>query len=304
MKIRLGTRGSALATTQAGWVRRRLEALHPGLEVELVIITTSGDRFSMQRPFSDSIPGHGKALFVKEIEEALLKGAIDAAVHSAKDLPAALLDVFVVGAYPAREDPSDAWVARPGGPAFMALPAGARVASASLRRRVQLQRLRGDLEVVAIRGNIDTRLRKLEEGFCDGLILAAAGLLRLGKKDRISGLFDAAQIVPAPGQGALALEIRADRTELRGIVGALDDPDTRAAVECEREFLKRMGGSCELPLGALAQPDGDWMRLSVFWSELSGKNPVRLSGRGRRRAAAELAKDLSERVRQAAGMGQ
>lgn len=286
MKLKLGTRGSALATTQSGWFADRLMERHPGLEVDLVIIKTSGDRFSAEiNEGKRAEPGAGaetesseapnvKAMFVKEIETALLDGTVDLAVHSSKDLPAELPDGLSIAAFPKREDPRDAFIGRSSGSGVEDLPQGAVVATASLRRQLQLKAVRPDLKFVPIRGNVDTRLRKLREGEAEGLLLAEAGLKRLGlgtvKRRRLS----ADLVVPAPGQGALAVETR-DSGEARDLVAALDDPTTRLEVELERALLERVGGGCATPLGVLARADDESVKVWAFWSDAAGKHPIR-----------------------------
>ncbi len=294
MKLKLGTRGSALALVQASWVETRLRELNPGLEVERVVITTSGDRFSQQGGQGGAFD---KGLFVKEIEEALLDGRVDLGVHSSKDLPAELPEALHIGAFPERESPRDVLIARGGG-GLSGLPQGARIGSASLRRQVQLRMLRPDLVPVELRGNVDTRLRKLAAGECDALVLAEAGLKRLGKS--VDG--EVIDIVAAPGQGALALECRKDDAATNALLAPLDDRKTRVEVEAERAFLQAMGGSCRMPLGALGELDGNWLRLSVFWSDMEGRRPVKLTARTKTEPAkiAEAVSRLVENIKQAA----
>ena len=236
-----------------------------------------------------------KALFVKEIEEALLKGTVDLAVHSAKDLPAELPPGLTVAAYPEREDTGDLLIARV---PLKELAAQARIATSSLRRQIQIRMLRPDLQTVAVRGNVDTRLRKLVAGEFEGLVLAAAGLHRLARKEQGERL----DMVPAPGQGALAIEARADGVGTLKILGGLDDRKCRTEVEAERRFLRAIGGGCRTPLGALAEMEGHWIRLTVFWSDEGGKRPVRLSARSKAAPAAlqETVDQLADRVRQLA----
>jgi hydroxymethylbilane synthase len=277
-----------LARAQAEWVRQRLERAHPDLRGELVIIKTSGDRIR-------DVPLHqlgGKGLFVKELENALLDGSIDCAVHSLKDLPGELAAGLVIAAVPEREAPHDVAVTRqPGG--LAALPAGARVGTSSPRRAALLQALHPGLEVVNLRGNVDTRLAKLERGEVDGLILAAAGLRRLGLSHRHAELCDLASFVPAIGQGALALEARAG--SLADRLRAIEHPPSRRAVDAERAFLIAVNGTCVTPLaahadvvegrlhlrGLIAHPDGRIVRGEVAGLASDG---VRVGG--------ELAKRL------------
>ena len=236
--IRVGTRGSALALAQATWVGERL-----GSGYELVTINAAG-------PVSD------KSRWVSELERALLADEIDVAVHSAKDVPAELADGLSLVAIPAREDPRDAIC---GAPSLAALPAGARVGTSSLRRAAQVRAARSDLTVVEVRGNVDTRLSKLAAGECDALVLAVAGLERLGRSDAIDGVLD--EFVPAAGQGALALEARAGWTAAEG----LRDPDATACVLAERELTRALGASCNTPVGAHARVvDGGELELSAW----------------------------------------
>ena len=236
--IRVGTRGSALALAQATWVGERL-----GTGYELVTINAAG-------------PASDKSRWVSELERALLADEIDVAVHSAKDVPAELADGLSLVAIPAREDPRDAIC---GAPSLAALPAGARVGTSSLRRAAQVRAARSDLTVVEVRGNVDTRLSKLAAGECDALVLAVAGLERLGRSDAIDGVLD--EFVPAAGQGALALEARAGWTAAEG----LRDPDATACVLAERELTRALGASCNTPVGAHARVvDGGELELSAW----------------------------------------
>lgn len=283
MKLKMGTRGSALALAQSGWAARELERLNPGLRVETVVIKTSGDLFGTVPPKeAQALTGSTKGLFVKEIEEALSAGSVDFAVHSAKDMPAQLMPGLAVAAYPVREDPRDVFIGRDG-LRWADIPAGARVATSSLRRKYQLLRHAPKTEVVPLRGNVDTRIRKLASGACDGLVLAAAGLRRLGRSDVKAEVIDFEHMLPAPGQGALALEVK-DGSAAEGLVRRLDDAATRRAVELERAFLAAVGGGCSTPLAALARPSGSGLDLSVFWAREDGSGAVRLS---------EVCRDLS-----------
>ena len=274
----MGTRGSALALAQSGWVARQLKERHKGLEVETVVIKTSGDRFPTLPPREARVLAQTtKGLFIKELEEALLSGSVDFAVHSSKDLPASLAAGLRVAAYPEREDPCDAFIGR-AGLTWSALAAGARVGTSSLRRKVQLLAAKPGLEIAPMRGNVDTRLRKLREGACDALVLAYAGLKRLGRSDIEHELIPAEVVVPCPGQGALAVECRSDRPQLASLFAALDCARTRLEVEFERSFLAAAGGGCSTPLGALARAEGGGVRWSAFWSDPEGRFPLRLSG--------------------------
>lgn len=289
MKLRYGTRGSALALAQSGLFAEELRRLRPGLEIERVVIQTSGDRFSLARPqaLPGEEPANVKAMFVKELEEALLCGAIDFAVHSSKDLPGELPPGLLVAAFPHRADPRDVYIGTPRAPRWQDVAAGSglRVATAALRRQMQLRLAAPRTEFVAMRGNVDTRLRKLEEGAADGLVLAKAGLERLGRGGVAHEVLPESLVVPAPGQGALAVEASADRKDVCEILAAADDPATRLEVECERLFLRLMGGGCRTPLGALARSRADGIDFQWFWSDLEGKDP--------RRDAFSCARDLA-----------
>lgn len=267
----MGTRGSALALAQSGQVASLLKQKTPGLEVETVVIKTSGDLFATQPPKEIGTKG----LFVKEIEEALSRGEIDFAVHSAKDMPARLAEGLIVAAYPRREDPRDVFIGREG-LSWSGLKEGHCVATSSLRRKVQLLAAKPGAAVVPLRGNVDTRLRKLKEGEFDGLMLALAGLRRLGRQGVVHEPISVDEVVPAPAQGALALECRADREDVARLLGVVDDAPTRLEVELERGILERLGGGCQTPLGVLARASGETARVSVFWSREDGSGAVRL----------------------------
>ncbi|MBI4050898.1 MAG: hydroxymethylbilane synthase [Elusimicrobia bacterium] len=288
-RLRLGTRGSKLALVQSEWVRSRILERFPKMEVELNVIKTSGDQDSSQLI--------SKALFVKEIEEALLRGEVEAGVHSAKDLPAELPSGLEIAAFPPRESPWDVLLMPKGKRTIQDLAVGTLVGTASLRREIQLKALRSDFRFAPIRGNVDTRLKKLESGEFGALVLAEAGLKRLGLRDRVNAV-SCREVVPAPGQGALALEVRSDRMEVCEIIASLDHAPTRMQVEAERVFLKRVGGSCRLPLGALVEPKGSGVKISVFWSDLEGKYPVYLTenAEAKPEAIASVIRKLAERV--------
>ncbi|MBI5281007.1 MAG: hydroxymethylbilane synthase [Candidatus Solibacter usitatus] len=251
MKLTIGSRGSQLALWQARWVAARLAEL--GVETELLIIKTTGDKIT-DVPLAKV---GSKGLFTKEIEDALLDGRIDLAVHSLKDLPTVLPAGLMVAAFPERETPLDALI----GHSLATLPQAAKVGTSSLRRAAQLKRLRPDLSIESVRGNLDTRLRKLDEGQFDAIMLAGAGLRRLGWASRIAELLPADLMCPAVGQGALAIETRDDAGQASQICSRLDHPPTRAAVTAERAVLASLGGGCQVPIGAYATVDGDLLRL-------------------------------------------
>jgi hydroxymethylbilane synthase len=254
MKVRIGTRASALALAQAESVAAPLRAL--GASAELIPVRTSGDRLA-QASLAEI---GGKGLFVREIEEALLRHVVDVAVHSLKDMPAALPPGLVLAAYPPREDPADVLVSRAGGD-LATLPAGARVGTSSLRRRQLLAARRPDLRILPIRGNVDTRLRKLEEGQYDALVMAAAGLRRLGLAPVHAVTLPLDEFPPAVGQGILGLEARAEDAALLEMLARLDDPTARAEALAERAFLRRLGADCHTAVAAIARRDGSRLTL-------------------------------------------
>ena len=258
MTIVIGTRGSKLALWQAGWVRDQLTAR--GHEVEIKVIKTAGDKLP-----NESLTQSGtKGLFIKEIEEALAAKEIDLAVHSLKDLPTEQPPGLRVAAVPSRADPRDVLISS-GAKPLSALPSGSRVGTGSLRRQSQLRALRGDLEAVPVRGNVDTRLKKLERGEYDALILAAAGLGRLGLSERATQYFAVDEMCPAVGQGALAIETRAGDERIVEAVMPLDDARAREAVRAERALLRCLGGGCQAPIAAHASRAGSHGTVFVPW---------------------------------------
>lgn len=289
--LRMGTRGSPLALAQSREVAAGLEGAHPGLRVQLTVIRTSGDRIL---DVSLAKVG-GKGLFVKEIEEALLAGEIELAVHSMKDLPTLLPRGLVLGAITAREEGGDVLVAREAR-SLDDLPPGARVGTSSLRRQAQLLHRRPDLHVVPLRGNLDTRLRKLGEGNLDGVVVAAAGLKRLGIKPETAIPLPLEDSLPAPGQGALGLEIRGDDRATAPLVAVLEDGPTRIAVTAERAFLQRLGGSCNVPIAAYGTVRGELLTLAGLVARPDGKALVRDEVTGAALEAEFLGTALAERL--------
>lgn len=279
--LKIGTRGSALALWQARHVAAALAALPGAPPTELAVIKTAGDR-QTELPLWQV---EGKSFFTREIEEALLAGRIDLAVHSLKDLATADPPGLALAAILARDDPRDVLIARPGIRTLDDLPPGARVGTSSLRRRALLARLRGDLELLDLRGNVPTRIERLDEGRYDAIVLAAAGLKRLGLEGRISGFLEPEQLLPAPGQGALAVQVRVDDEATRHWVERLDDAAARATTTAERAFLARLEGGCQVPVGALAELDGSRLRLAGVVCALDGTRAVE----GRRDGAASEA---------------
>ncbi len=263
MKLRIGSRGSQLALWQANHIAELLRV--QGHRIEIEIIKTTGDRLQ-EVTFAEV---GSKGMFTKEIEEALATSRIDLAVHSLKDLPTDLPQSFVLAAVPPRADPRDVLVSVKYS-SLAELPRRARVGTSSSRRRAQLKALRSDIEVVEFRGNVDTRLRKLEEGQVDAILLAAAGLDRLGKTDWVRERLDPQDFCPAPGQGALAIEIRKGDVETLAAVAFLDHADTRFAVTAERAALAALGGGCQVPIGIHCRPSFAKNASSAAWVEIFG----------------------------------
>lgn len=288
----LGSRASPLALRQAEMVKDRLIQMHPGITLVIHRITTTGDRIR-DAPLAQM---GGKGLFVKEIEEALLSGEIDLAVHSLKDMPAELPPGVTIAAVTEREDPRDALIIREGTGTLLTLPSGARVGTSSLRRMVQLKALRPDLEVLPLRGNVDTRLRKLDGGQYDAIVLAAAGLRRLGLAHRITEWISPDLVLPAIGQGALAVETRADDRDTLALVGGVNHAPTEAAVTAERAFLRRFGGSCQIPLAAHAEILGNELRLRGLIASLDGRRVLKDQVAGSVFDAEDLGRQLAQRL--------
>lgn len=287
--MRLGTRGSALALAQSGAVRDRLRAL--GAEVEMVTIRTEGDRRVDQRLADVG----GKGLFVKELEDALLDKRVDLAVHSLKDLPADVPAGLTLAAFPAREDPRDVLVTRVAG-GLDALRRDARIGTSSPRRRALLLASRPDLRVEPLRGNVDTRLRKLAEGDWDGIVLAAAGLRRLGAVPAHATPLDPRTFVPAVGQGIIAIEARADDADTLRWLGPLDDADARATAEAERAYLAHLGASCVTPMAAHARVRADRIELDAVVASEDGRQVLRETASGARGDAAKLGRAVADRL--------
>ena len=287
MRVRLGTRGSQLALVQTESVARRLRA--SGHEVEIVRIVTEGD----VRPI-DTVPGEG--IFVAAIANALLRGEIDAAVHSAKDLPLDEESELVIAAYPERADPRDALVTKTGRWSIASLPPAATVGTDSPRRAGFIRAARGDLRISPVHGNVDTRLRRLDAGEVDALVIAAAGLDRLGRGDRIDERIDAVVVPPAPAQGALAVQARCADTDLIQTLAGFDRPEVRLAVEAERIVLSATGGTCRAPVGALASLDGEILNLLVGGVNSDGSDLQVESFTGPRSGARALAEAAGRRL--------
>jgi hydroxymethylbilane synthase len=276
--LRIGSRGSQLALWQANHISALLRAR--GHEVEIEIIHTTGDKITdVPLAMVGTKGGLGKGIFTKEIEEALAAGRVDLAVHSLKDLPTELPPGFEIAAIPERQDPRDAFCSRHYSE-IKDLPKNARVGTSSLRRQAQLKAIRPDLDIHPLRGNVDTRLRKLEQGEYDAIILASAGLKRLGKTELIKQIIPAEIMCPAAGQGALGIEIRESDAATRQLLAFLNDPAARAATTCERALLKRLGGGCQVPIGAFAQMLNGKLRLESIVAAPDGSKLLRDSRDG------------------------
>jgi hydroxymethylbilane synthase len=295
-KLIIGSRGSKLALWQSEWVKARLCALNPQLTVSIEIIKTSGD---VLKDAPLAVIG-GKGVFTKELEEALLDGRIDLAVHSLKDLPTILPDGLTIAAITEREDTRDALVLRAGfaldSPSLKNLPEGATVGTSSLRRLAQLKHQRPDIIIKDLRGNVDTRLRKLDAGDYDAIILASAGLRRLGLMERISAPISTEEMLPAVGQGALAIETRIDDSLTLKLLAPLDHESTRAACTAERALLRSLGGGCQLPIAAHAVVSEDYLRLEGLVAAPTGIAIIRDALEGRATDAHELGDSLGKRL--------
>jgi len=288
--VKIGTRQSLLALAQSTGIKNQIEAQYPDVTVDLVKLLTKGDKI-LDVPLAKV---GGKGLFVKELEDAMLNHAADIAVHSMKDVPAELPDGLHLGIITKREDPRDAFISTKY-KSLSELPEGAKVGTSSLRRRSQLAVLRPDLVIEDLRGNLDTRLRKLDEGQYDAIILAAAGLNRL-KLDRATSYFDTADMLPAVGQGAVGIELRtADKELLEGLM-FLDHRDTTVAVTAERAFLLRLEGGCQVPIAGFCQVNGDEITMTGLVASMDGKEVIKKSSTGAADQAAAIGKALAEEI--------
>ena len=296
-KLVIGTRSSQLALWQADYVISRLQEKYPELKIEKRLMTTKGDRV-LDAPLAKI---GGKGLFTKELENAMLSGDIDIAVHSLKDMPVVVPEGLIITAITSREDPGDALVS-PEYKTFAALPAGAKVGTSSLRRKAQLLHARPDLDIRDLRGNVNTRLKKLEEERFDGIILAAAGLKRLGFTDRITDILPKSMVLPAVGQGALAIEVREDAKEIREMLDFLDDKETRACTEAERAFLATVEGGCQVPVGVYALPDEEGgLKVEGVIASLDGARLYRDAVQGPAADCMKLGRQLAEKLLDAGG---
>ena len=290
--LRIATRGSALALWQANHIRERLAQLH-GIESELIRIRTSGDKFQGASVAQVSEQAGTKGIFIKELEEALLAGTADLAVHSMKDVPTENPAGLVFPAITKREDVRDCLISRDGAK-LKDLACGARVGTSSLRRQAQLRHHRPDLELLDLRGNVDTRLKKVAAGEFDAIVLATAGMNRLGASDKITQILPPEVMLPAVGQGALGIETRADDHETLRLVAALDDPESHEAVTAERALLRELEGGCQIPLGAWARRENGELRLEACVFSADGKEFVRKDLRGRPEEAEKLGVRLGQ----------
>jgi len=298
--LRIGTRGSPLALVQARTVRARLAAAMQVDEaaIELVIIRTSGDTIQ-DRPLAEV---GGKGLFTKEIEEALLSGRVDLAVHSSKDMPTFSQAGLMLAACLEREDPRDVFISRKA-KSLMTLPQGATLGTASLRRQAIAKRLRTDLNVVPLRGNVETRLRKLDAGEVDATLLALAGLRRLGLTEHATAVMSIDEFLPAVGQGAIGIEARENDTRTRDILARIDHADTSAALACERAFLAVLDGSCKTPIAGHATVTGDTVQFRGLIARPDGKAAHDIAGTGHRKDAAMIGADAGRELKHRSGPG-
>lgn len=295
-KIRIGTRDSKLARLQTDTVMARLKALSDQIEIEIVPVTTKGDRV-LDRPIAEL---GSRGVFVKELEEALLANEVDIVVHSLKDLPTEMPSPLTLAAVLDREDARDVLIARDN-LAFMELPAGSRIATSSRRRAAQLLNLRDDIEFVDIRGNIPTRVRKFDEGYSDAIVLAAAGLNRLELDNRICQHFEVGELTPAAGQAALGVECRSADKDLIAFLKSIEDLGARQEVDCERAYLGKLGGGCSVPVGAYARLMGDKLLITGCIASLDGKELFRQSHSGEPASAEKIGLALAEAMLDAGG---
>ncbi|MBI4396990.1 MAG: hydroxymethylbilane synthase [Elusimicrobia bacterium] len=290
-QLRLGTRGSALALAQSHQVRAHLLSRFPSLEIDVVVIKTTGDKLS-ESPLS-AIPGKG--VFIKEIEEALLEKRVDFAVHSMKDLPTDQPGGLIVGAVPPREDPRDCLISR-SGQTLSGLPKGSVVGTSSLRRQAQVLAAGGQVTVQNIRGNLDTRLRKVKAGEVEAVVVAHAGVKRLGRAGEITEVLSYDVMLPAPGQGCLAIEVRDEDSKTREFISVLDHASSRRAAEAERAFLAALGGGCRVPIAAYARDVGGALVLDGLVISPDGKRKAKGRLSGDFQAAARMGEDLGEKL--------
>ncbi|GJQ24501.1 hydroxymethylbilane synthase [Candidatus Brocadia sapporoensis] len=290
-QIVVGSRGSKLALIQTNWVISELKKLNPGFEFHIEKISTKGDKIT-DTPLSRL---GGVGLFTKELETALIKGKIDLAVHSAKDVPTELHEGLMIGATPKREDPHDVLISN-NNANLDKLPDAARIGTSSLRRRAQLLAFRPDFKILDLRGNLDTRLKKLETDDLDAIVVAHAGLRRMGYTGPISQIIPFDIMLPAVGQGSLCIEIRKDDARINKIVSSLDDLQTRIAIEAERALLAKLQGGCQVPIGAYAQIQENKVFLEAIICTMDGDHAIQDRNNGPSHQAAKLGEDLAERM--------
>jgi len=290
-QIFIGTRGSELALWQANWIKSLFQEIHPDVNIELRIIKTKGDKI-LDVPLAKV---GGKGLFVKEIETALLEKTIDIAVHSMKDMPAEIPDGLCLGAITQRENPQDVLISR-NGYVLSDLPKQSTIGTSSLRRSSQLLHHRPDLNIVSLRGNLNTRLKKLKTENLDAIVLAAAGVLRLGLQDQISEYIDIGTMLPAVGQGALGVEIRSDDTDIVPTIQQLNDHKTYAAVSAERAFLHQLDGGCQVPIGAFASVDNQALCIQGMVASLDGNPILKQTLNGQPEQAVQLGQSLASQL--------
>lgn len=295
-KFILATRKSLLALTQSRWVKAEIEKKWPGVEIKLLEVVTRGDRI-LDVPLAKV---GGKGLFVKEIEDSLLRKEADLAVHSLKDCPTELPEGLEVSVFPMREDPRDALISRKG-TGLAQLSHGAEVGTSSLRRLSQLKKLRPDLVIESLRGNLDTRLRKLDDGMYDAIILAAAGLNRLGLSHRITEYIDPGIMLPAIGQGSLGIEFRTEDKRMREILGSIHHEETATCVRAERAFLLRLEGGCQVPIGAHAAIQGSKLKMEGLVADEDGIEVIRREKTGDADVPETLGTSLADEILDAGG---
>lgn len=292
MRVVVGTRGSKLALTQTQWVIDQLRKYHPEVEFEVKIIKTKGDL--IQHVSLDKIGDKG--LFVREIEQQLLDKEIDIAVHSMKDMPSKLPKGLKFAAVPKREDPRDVLILKDGYKTLEDLPKGAKIGTGSKRRKYQLLKYRPDLDILSIRGNIDTRIRKIEDENLDGIVLAAAGILRAGMSEMISSYIPVDIMVPAPAQGALAIQIREADLEIEALIESIKDVETEIRVAAERAFLAGVNGGCHIPMGAYCELEGEKLKLTGLYGSENGNCLVRKCLEGGIESPIELGLEVAQIV--------
>lgn len=296
-KIRIATRASKLALAQSNQICKLISRIAPDIDVVLIEIFTKGDKDQSDLLYKTGSVG----FFTSEVEQVLIEGTADLAVHSFKDLPTAMSPELAIAAVPKREQVADALVTSKGVSTIQDLPAGSSIGTSSLRRIAQIKQIRNDLDCRPLRGNVETRVGKVESGELDAIIVAAAGLNRLGLKDRISGILPPQDFLPAPAQGALAVQIRRGENELMEIVGQLDDRNSRISAQAERTILSEMGGGCSLPLGTYTQIDSGEISIDAVIMDEQGTKSIKRSITGKLEHADQTARALTQAILEAGG---